>query len=222
MKYVVIDLEMNSLAKRFTEERDICAMEIIEIGAVLLDDRFCEIGTFKTLVKPQYNDEIGVHFTKLTGITTEMVSNAPVFEEALKMFFSWYHSIKDEVQIYQWSGTDLEQVTKELLLNHIQVAPKDQIILHNWYDLQKEYGKKLNLENALSLKNAVMYAGAEFAGREHDALCDARNTASLLRILRDPELCENALGHVIEALTPKTAGTALGELFNFAEINVSA
>ena len=89
-------------------------------------------------------------------------------------------------------------------------------------NLQKEYGEKLNLTKPLSLKNAVMYAGIEFVGKEHDPLCDASNTATLLRILRDPKLCDIALGHVIEALTPKPAGATLGELFNFAEFGISA
>lgn len=107
-------------------------------------------------------------------------------------------------------------------LKHIQIDTEDQPLIHNWYNLQKEYGEKLNLTKPLSLKNAVMFAGIEFVGKEHDPLCDASNTATLLRILRDPKLCDIALGHVIEALTPKPAGATLGELFNFAEFNISA
>lgn len=114
MKHIVVDLEMNSLAKEFKEEKIICGREIIEIGAVVLDEQYHEIGSFKTLVKPQYNDVIKPYFEKLTGITTEMVANAPVFKEALDMFFSWCHSINDDVQIYQWSETDLDQVLSEI------------------------------------------------------------------------------------------------------------
>lgn len=222
MKYVVVDLEMNSLAESFTEEKAVCGMETIAIGAVLLDEKYREIGAFKTLVKPQYNDVIGAYFTRLTGITTSMVENEPVFEKALEKFFDWLHSVDDDIQIYQWSDTDLDQVTKEINLKHIQIDSADQPWVHNWYDLQKEYGEKLNLTKPLSLKNAVMYAGIEFVGKEHDPLCDADNTAALLKILRDPKLCDIALGHVIEALTPKPAGATLGELFNFAGFNISA
>lgn len=222
MKYVVVDLEMNTLANKFAEEKEVCGMETIAIGAVLLDEQYCEIDAFKTLVKPQYNDVIGAYYTRLTGITTEMVKNAPVFEKAFQKFFGWLHSVDNDIQIYQWSDTDLDQVTKEINLKHIQIDTEDQPLIHNWYNLQKEYGEKLNLTKPLSLKNVVMYAGIEFIGKEHDPLCDASNTATLLRILRDPKLCDIALGHVIEALTPKSAGTTLGELFNFAEFDISA
>ena len=58
MKHIVVDLEMNHLARDYKEERIICSMEVIEIGAVVLDEAYAEIGSFKTFVKPQYNDEI--------------------------------------------------------------------------------------------------------------------------------------------------------------------
>ena len=128
-------------------------------GAVLLDEQYREIEAFKTLVKPQYNDVIGAYYTRLTGITTEMVENAPVFEMAFQKFFGWLHSVDDDIEIYQWSDTDLDQVTKEINLKHIQIDTEDQPLIHNWYNLQKEYGEKLNLtksvisayENALRL-----------------------------------------------------------------------
>ena len=79
MKYVVVDLEMNPLSKEYVEERKQCRSEVIQIGAVALDERYQEIGSFKTLVKPQYNSVIVPKIKKLTGITTSMVQEAPVF-----------------------------------------------------------------------------------------------------------------------------------------------
>ena len=38
MKHIVIDLEMNKIA-RSSEARKICKSEIIEIGAVMLDEK---------------------------------------------------------------------------------------------------------------------------------------------------------------------------------------
>lgn len=52
MKHIVIDLEMNALDKKYAKERQICGREIIQIGAVLLDDQYQEIECFNTLVKP--------------------------------------------------------------------------------------------------------------------------------------------------------------------------
>ena len=183
MRHIVIDLEMNKLAKQYKEERLILGREIIEIGAVVLDEWYQEIGSFKTLVKPQYNDVIEKGITKLTGITTEQVQNAPILEEAIHIFFAWCHGMNDEIIIHEWSDADLEQITKEITLKKIRLNEEDMNLLVGWSDFQKEYGEKLHLDNQVSLKNAVMYAGIDFEGHEHDALDDARNTAELLKIL---------------------------------------
>ncbi len=218
MKHIVVDLEMNEISRKYCEAKALCKMEIIEIGAVLLDENYTEIGHFKTLVKPQFNEEIEPLFERITGITTKMVENAPVFEDGLKMFLSWCQSVNDDIQLYQWSDSDLIQLTKELSLKEVILSEKEQHLLMDWNDFQKEYGDKLMLHRQVSLKNAIMYAGLDFEGKEHDALCDARNTGTLLRIIRDPELCKDALDKVIEIMTPKTLSATLGDLFDFGEL----
>lgn len=222
MKHIVIDLEMNSVAKEYKEERVICGMEVIEIGAVLLDEKYQEIGSFKTLVKPQFNNRIEPYYQKLTGISTAMVSNAPVFEDALKMFFSWCDSIKDQICIYQWSKTDMDQILCEIKLKNLILDDQSKKFLVEWEDFQAEFSEKLNLSNAISLKNAVMYAGVDFEGMQHDALDDARNTATLLKIVRTPSLRKGTLDHVIEALTPKSVSTTLGSMFDFTKLGFTA
>ena len=216
MKHVVVDLEMNRMARIYKAERAIWNMETIEIGAVLLDENYQEIGFFKTLVKPQYNSIIEKYYERLTGITTEQVQNAPVFEDALQMFLSWCRSIKDDLCFYQWSETDLEQFLKEIELKQIKLDDQDKKLLSEWNDFQKEYGRKLGLENSVSLSNAVMYAGLEFEGNAHDALNDARNTGYLLEIVRDPDKCEKSLKYAIELLNPTPVGQTLGDLFDFS------
>lgn len=215
MKHVVIDLEMNRVANVFKEERAVATQEVIEIGAVLLDEAYNEIGSFKTFVKPMFNDKIEAYYTRITGITTEMVKHAPEFPEAIKMFTSWCRSINDEVQIYQWSTSDIDQITKEVQQKHMDISKEDEPYLTNWYDFQAEFGEVLGLDRQLSLKDAIMYADINMQGRFHDALDDARNTAELLSVIRTPAKCKKALEHVIEALTPKSISTTLGEMFNF-------
>ena len=107
-------------------------------------------------------------------------------------------------------------------LKGISSDDSNLIFLSNWFDLQKEFGDKLNLSNAVSLKNAVMYAGIDFEGTEHDALDDARNTAILLKTIRIPELCEAALKYVLESLNPAPISTSLGNMIDFTELGFIA
>ena len=70
--YVVLDLETTGLSPEYDE--------IIEIACVRVRDHKVT-DTFSTLVKPI--NEIDSFITELTGITNEMVSNAPTLKEAL-------------------------------------------------------------------------------------------------------------------------------------------
>lgn len=222
MKYVVIDLEMNPIAAVHTAEREICKLEVIEIGAVLLDEKYQEIGSFVTLVKPRLNSRIERKYENLTGIKTEMTESAPYFEDALDMFFSWCNNISDEIQIIQWSKNDFAQFSKEIQMKKILLSTQNQKYIDaSWLDFQAEYAHTLGLEHNISLKDAVMYAGENFCGRQHDALVDARNTADLFSIVRDETKCQQALQHVIEALKPKN-NFSIGDLFDFSAFSLSA
>lgn len=222
MKYVVVDLEMNPLSREYETERFICKDEIIEIGAVLLDEEFQEIGSFMTLVKPKYNDKIERKIEKLTGITFDKVQAAPYFGDAVDMFLQWCSSIPDEISFIQWSESDLKQLSGEMLLKSYIPSIKQEKFLDNWTDFQKEYGDTLGVDRQLSLQKALMYAGLDAEGKLHDALFDARNTGRLVRIVRTPDLCDNVLRHVINAIKPKPIEVALGSLFDFSKFNLPA
>ncbi|MDU6628786.1 MAG: exonuclease domain-containing protein [Lachnoanaerobaculum sp.] len=84
MKHIVVDLEMNKVVKEYRNLG--CAMETIEIGAIMLNENFQEISSFRTYVKPEYNTRITSIVRDLAGITYDMVINAPKFDEAIKMF----------------------------------------------------------------------------------------------------------------------------------------
>lgn len=217
MKYIIVDLEMNAVAKEYVEEKKICCMEIIEIGAVIMDESLRVVGEFKQLVKPEYNDEIFKRYENLTGINTQMVADAPTFAEAYEMFVNWCESYEDEYEIYAWSDSDYNQIVAEMTLkkyNNEQMKKP----LERWYDFQKEYTEKLGLERIISLEKALDYAAVSFEGHMHDALCDAKNTAELFAIVRDEERCNVVLKSVMEALKPKSINGTLGELFNFNEL----
>lgn len=217
MKHIVVDLEMNPIAKQYKEQRAGCLSEIIEIGAVILDEDFQEIGSFMTYVKPQYNERIEPKIVKLTGITTELVHDAPSFEEAFQMFVSFCNSIKGEVEICQWSDSDRRQIEKEMLLKGYEMNEYEKGLMECWVDFQREFDQQLGLERQVSLKNALTYAGLDFEGRQHDALFDARNTAELLTIARVEEKRQVTLDKIAEILKPTQLTSSLGSMFDFGQ-----
>ena len=219
MEYIVLDLEMNPIHKDYKEQKRICRSEIIQIGAIALDDTLREADSFLTYVKPQYNDAITELIQNLTGITTEKVQTAPPFCEALRLFFDWCRHFDDDLLLIQWSSSDRKQVVREMRLKEYVPDPAEEKIMGSWYDFQEEFGQVVGLENSVSLETAISFAGADFDGRQHDALNDARNTAHLFRIIRNPEENHEALERVISYLKPKeAAGTCLGDLFDFGKV----
>lgn len=216
MKHIVVDLEMNTIRKK-DEARRNCNMETIEIGAVMLDDNLQEISSFRTYVKPEYCDGIAKNISRLTGITDDMVVNAPKFNEALRMFTNWCLGAGDDVTVYAWSESDYGQISKEMVLKEYDMAGQEANLLGNaWSDFQQEFDSHLGFERQLSLKMALDMAGIDFSGREHDALDDARNTAELLQIFRDEELFDKTLRKIQEAMQPTEIGTSIGDLFDFS------
>ncbi len=224
MKNIILDLEMNavSMQPEFTEQRRICKTEIMEIGAVALDEKGKEVSRFMTYVKPAFNAVIEENYTKLTGITTEMVADAPGFAEGFRQFSDWCKSLDEEIHIYAWSDCDLVQVTREMEQKKYKKSPFEKALLKNWHDFQKIFEKKIGFDRAIALSDALNYAGFDFEGRQHDALFDAINTAELFRICNDEKLFNDYLKVVKEAMEDTPIGSSMGDLLSGLNIQISS
>ena len=78
-KFVVFDIETTGLSRE--EDR------ITEIGAIKIENRKI-VERFSTFVNPEI--EISNEITKLTGITNDMVKNAPTISEVLPKFIEFF------------------------------------------------------------------------------------------------------------------------------------
>ena len=220
MKHIVVDLEMNGVGKEYKNLG--CNMETIEIGAIMLDDNFQEISSFRTYVKPEYNTRVTSVVSKLTGINYNMLINAPKFNEALKMFSNWCMGVDDDIKIYAWSTNDYRQVFKEIKLKHYEISSDEsRVYLTEWNDFQEEFDAELGFDKQVSLSLALDMAGIDFLGSEHSSLDDARNTAKLFHVFKDREMFDITLSKIAEAMKPTEFGTSLGSLFDFSGFEVA-
>lgn len=181
MVHIFVDFEMNIISRELFDEIKNCHMEIIEIGAVALNDNYEIIDTYKRYIKPQYNDRIMPRYVELTGITDEMVENADEFETCFRDFLAWCGSFEGiyAYEIFSWSTSDLEQLRRELIQKKIKRNKTIKWMLRNWFDYQKEFSRVLGYGGVMSLDRAVEGLKLEFSGQHHDALCDAKNTAMI-------------------------------------------
>lgn len=214
MKYVFVDFEMNAIRSKFKEARAICRSEIIEIGAVMLDDTYQEIAEFRQYVKPEIN-EISQKYENLTGVTNEKVKDAPNFLGAMEVFRDWCVNTSgdDSFCIYAWSDSDLRQIQKEMELKKLNPQPFE-ILTNDWYDFQKQFCDLLGLERRISLEVAVGSISKKFEGTMHDALWDARNTATIFALSKNEEEFERTMRPIIDMLKPSQPMTfTMGDLF---------
>ncbi len=190
MTHIFIDLEMNTIEKENRQPDQAVKHEIVEIGAVKLDNDFNIIDEYISYVKPQING-IAENCTMITGITNEMVSSAPPFNVAILDFISWIGD-DDCFTIYSWSNTDKRQLLGECELKNVfdDEIPNPFV---NWIDFQKVYSKILGIEQVLSLGNAMSSAGLELVGNRHSALADAQNATALLSLVKTSPILHKAI-----------------------------
>ena len=106
---IVLDLEFTPL--RDPDLQAVAGNEIIEIGAVKLDEENRKLDRFQTYVKPQYSD-IPYRITQITGITKKTVEKAPQYAEAMEQFADWIGS-DVRSRFYTWSTSDQNVILRE-------------------------------------------------------------------------------------------------------------
>lgn len=208
MKHVVVDLEMNPVSREFREVRRKLNEEVIEIGAVRLDENFQQEAEFQCYVKPEYGP-IKKHITSLTGITQAMVADKKTYAACFQDFVDWVG--EEETTIYSWSMSDIKQLRSECRYK----LPDFDIewLNERWVDLQQEFDDRLGLHNSLALKHALGAMDHKFEGTQHTALADAINTSAILTLMQDDAKFKETMKPVLEILQPKDdLSSSIGDL----------
>ena len=102
MTYIIIDLEWNGAYARRTRGY---FNEIIEIGAVKMDDSLQLVDSFHAVIRPVVSRKLSSIVQDLTGIEEEELEDGMPFSRAVSQLRKW---ITDpEAVIMTWSTTDL-------------------------------------------------------------------------------------------------------------------
>lgn len=186
-KYVIVDLEMCNVPKTVRRAAYHCRNEIIQIGAVLVDESLEIADEFVTYVKPQFGT-IDAYIEELTGISRKDVSGAPCIKDALERFMSW---VPDDAVMVSWSMSDESQIRKETEAKNI-VIDRLREYLESWVDCQKTFGERMDNQRSYKLSEALIIANIDYDDGEHDALVDSKNTAQLfIKMEREPVMSLN-------------------------------
>ena len=174
MSYIVLDLEWNQAMSSHSSVFNYLPIhmsgEIIQIGAVKLDDNFCPAEEFQSYVKPVYFRSMHYKVKKLTGIDKDKLSRSETFPNVFDRFRAW---CGDDPVFVTWGYDD-----RRIMEQNIIVHDLDWDWIAGWINLQLIYNLQTGGDkNQKSLASAMEHFSIEQTRVAHDALGDAYNTA---------------------------------------------
>ncbi len=183
MNYIVFDLEWNNA---YNYAINGFMNEIIEIGAVKLDEQLRIVDTFKQLVKPKFTKKLSSRCKNLTNITNEEINeNGISFVQAMQDFSRW--SFGNHNIFLSWSNSDLYVLTNNF---RVITGSCDVPFMKNYCDAQKYCMSFINNEthNQISLQKCGDIFGIEVdISKLHRALADCYLTVECLKKVFDKE-----------------------------------
>lgn len=182
MQYVVIDLEWNG---SYSKKAHGYFNEIIEVGAVRLDESLAVVDTFHAAICPVVSKKLSGIVTDLTNITAEELEDGTTFPAMVRDFTAWLGN--GEVAVLTWSITDLL-----VLMENCRFFFDEQTIpfLRYYVDCQAYVQQRLSLGDGqqLGLARAGELLGVpEEDVAFHRALDDSLLTAKVLQAAGEPD-----------------------------------
>ncbi|KAA9004750.1 exonuclease domain-containing protein [Paenibacillus spiritus] len=175
MNYIVLDIEFNG--RKFASEHP---MEVIEIGAVRLNDSLEIVDEFSSLIKPIYFSTLNSFIRKKTGIPQEDIDVAPRFPKVMAAFRQWLDACPGDTLFLTWGGEDMKRIIQDVRMHKLDEAYWMEAL---YFDLLKGLVRARGLKNDVSVESAMELLGLSPEGSAHRALDDARMTADIFRAL---------------------------------------
>jgi len=174
--YIVFDLEWNQSPHGKADSVEECPFEIIEVGAVKLDEKFVMVDEFHRLVRPQVYKQIHYMISEVTHMKmADLKENGEYFQDVVREFFDW---CGPEAEYVSWGSMDLMELQRNMNYYRLEnPLPKPLF----YYDAQKLYGLFFKDGAKPSLDVAVEELGLLEERPFHRALDDAYYTGKVLR-----------------------------------------
>ena len=148
--------------------------EIIEVGLCLVDTASLErLEKRSLMVRPQ-KSTVSAFCTELTGITQEMLADAPAFPEAMEALREAMLVGRWGVVWGSWGLFDQTQLRRDCDFHGVEYPMPEHMNLKNVFSAAQGRRKRYGMSKALRL------CGLGLEGSHHRALDDAKNIARLL------------------------------------------
>ena len=216
MHYIVLDLEWNQpiswQSRTYREVGDRLIFEMIQIGAVRLDDDLNPADSISIPIAPTHYLRIHPRIRRMTGLDSETLAGAPSFREALEQFSAW---CGEDYTLLTWGCDDVSVLQQNIDFFNCQDIPLSPLC-----DIQCLFSDAHKLKDRSGLKAAMEMLEIEpdESMAFHNALNDAWYTALVFKTLPDPDavlnypLTPKKLIHTRRSAREKTPGEAFDSI----------
>lgn len=175
---IVVDLEATCCENNEFPRTD---MEIIEIGAVCLDENGEIRDTFQCFIKPVKQPILTEFCKNLTTIKQEEVDSADTFVNSMNKFLTWVKDVcgKNTFTFMSWGDFDKNIIARQALEHNIDVM----FLTSQHLNIKVEFANKFKLKRPCGVWKALKISNMEFEGIQHRALDDAINISRLSNLL---------------------------------------
>ena len=169
--YLVIDLEATCDNLGAVPRRE---MEIIEIGAVLVDGEHLQaLREFQSFIRPVRHPKLTEFCCELTSIQQEQVDTAPNFRQALKALEEF---MGGALPLFcSWGAYDHNQFKQDAEYHRLKLPFGGQHL-----NLKAAFSEALNTRKRFGMAGALRRIGLPLQGTHHRGIDDARNIANIL------------------------------------------
>lgn len=177
LNYIIFDLEWNQpFSAEQTIHKPICLHgEIIQIGAVRLDENFQVVDQARWMVKPKYYTRMHWSVSKLTRIKNADLNRGMDFVCAIEEFRQF---CGNDFRLLTWGPDDIG-----ILYDNLALHNRKSHWVPGCYDLQMLFDLQIAHKHCqIALETAMELLG-EPVLESHDALNDAMNTARICSYL---------------------------------------
>lgn len=181
MNYIIFDLEWNQCP--YGKERELSSLpfEVIEIGAVRLNEMWEKTGEFSRLIRPKAYKQLHYRTRQILHMDTEALMEAPGFPQVFGDFLDFC----GEAPVFcTWGNMDLTELQRNIAYHKIP-NPLPHPLLY--YDVQKLFSLLYeDGKNRSSLESAVNFLHLTEPEAFHRALDDAACTAKIFQTMDFP------------------------------------
>ena len=176
MNYIIIDLEWNQCPNGKAKEEKMLPFEIIEIGAVKVNESRKMIGEFHEIIKPAVYTVLNDTFKEIVPGEMEELKQGRKFPDVIREFFEW---CGEEYRFATWGPMDLVELQRNMKYYQLSTLSHKPFF---YYDVQRLFAVFFE-ENkqARTLAFAVEFFHIEEKEEFHSAIADAKYTALIFQ-----------------------------------------